>query len=163
MPSSEGFTLFRIRLPSDNIRTSRPSGRTGTPFLQEQSRKWKGSPALWVPRAKWYQRDFTGTLNFLMSFFKLPGPSYVDVVTWHHTGEQSSAAFRHLDVIGSCGDPQVGWKTKRDTSVNFFPTWKSSQSHTFTLNYSGYHPELLWCQICWPLLGAMWHYNITDT
>ncbi|KAF3845369.1 hypothetical protein F7725_008532 [Dissostichus mawsoni] len=36
VPSSAGVTLFRIKLPSDDFRTRRPSGRTGTPFLERE-------------------------------------------------------------------------------------------------------------------------------
>lgn len=52
--------------------------------------------------------------SWVLRLVLLPGPADADVVSWHHAGELGRAAFGHLDVIGSCGDPQVSW-----TKINF--------------------------------------------
>ena len=80
----------------------------------------------------------------------LPGPAYVDVVSWHHAGEQSCAAFRHLDVVGRCGDLQIRWTVKPEWDGDFKPL---TQSTVVTLRPS----DLCWwiseitttMEVCW--------------
>lgn len=80
----------------------------------------------------------------------LPGPAYIDVVSWHHAGEQSRAALRHLDVVGRRGDLQVRWTITSEWDVDFKPL---TQSIVVTLRYS----DLCWwiseitttIEVCW--------------